>query len=192
MSSMTGLGRHFLLLSPRSHSFPPSLCIAIVLCDCWCVKCISCCNFVVVYSITCKSEFIIVFQLWGTPSTSTCCFLGVLAYVLYCFLFNHVWLYYFDCFILPNKLNWIELNWSERGHKWDVIARRQFSKIPKTACISSWEFKADKSPYAVYVTRHWNWMNSYWMFRIGSLRGARWELALWAVSAIFEKLPFVI
>ena len=30
------------------------------------------------------------------------------------------------------------------------------------------------------------------MFWIGRLRGARWELALWAVSAIFEKWHFVI
>ena len=54
--------------------------------------------------------------------------------------------------------------------------------------------KLPNSPYGVYVTRHWNWTNrpSYWMFWIGRLRGARSELARWAVSAIFEKWPFVI
>ena len=35
-------------------------------------------------------------------------------------------------------------------------------------------------------------MNSYWMFWIGCLRGARSELARWAVSAIYENWPFVI
>ena len=53
------------------------------------------------------------------------------------------------------------------------IARGQFSKITEIACLSGWEFEADNSPYSVYVTRHWNWMNSYWMFWIGRLRGAR-------------------
>ena len=48
-----------------------------------------------------------------------------------------------------------------------------FQKSQKTACLSGWEFEADKSRYGVYVTRHWNWMNSYWMFWIGCLRGAR-------------------
>ena len=44
----------------------------------------------------------------------------------------------------------------------------------------------------VYATRHWNWMNSYWMFWIlvGHVRGALSELARRAVSAIFEKMTF--
>ena len=46
-------------------------------------------------------------------------------------------------------------------------------KITETACLSGWEFEADNSPYGVYATRHWNWMNSYWMFWIGHVRGAR-------------------
>ena len=74
---------------------------------------------------------------------------------------------------------------NQRGDKCDEIARGQFSKITETACLSGWEFEADNSPYGVYVTRHWYWMNSYWMFWIGRLRGARSEVALWAVSAIF-------
>ena len=41
--------------------------------------------------------------------------------------------------------------------------------------------------YGVYATCHWNWMNGYWMFWIGRLRGARSELARWAVSATFEN-----
>ena len=49
-----------------------------------------------------------------------------------------------------------------------------------------------RSLYGVYVARHWNWMNGYWIFWIGHLREARSELARWAVSAILEKLPFVI
>ena len=59
--------------------------------------------------------------------------------------------------------------------KCDEIATGQFSKITETACLSGWEFEADKSRYGVYVTRHWiwNWMNNYWMFWIGRLRGAR-------------------
>ena len=47
----------------------------------------------------------------------------------------------------------------QRGDKFDEIARGQFSKITETACLSGWEFEADKSQYGVYVTRHWNWMN---------------------------------
>ena len=66
------------------------------------------------------------------------------------------------------------------------IARGQFSKITVTACLSGWEFEADKTWYGIYVTRHWNWMNSYWMFWIGHLRGARW------VSSFcdFRKITF--
>ena len=49
-----------------------------------------------------------------------------------------------------------------------------FQKSQKiAACLSGWEFKADNSLYGVYATRHWNWMNSYWMFWIGCVRGAR-------------------
>ena len=42
------------------------------------------------------------------------------------------------------------------------------------------------SRYGVYVTRHWNWMNSYWMFWVGCLRGAR------SVSSFrdFRKMTF--
>ena len=67
-----------------------------------------------------------------------------------------------------------------------------FQKISEIACLSGREFGADNSPHDVYVTRHWNWMNSYWMLWIGRLRRARSELAQWAVSVIFEKWPFVI
>ena len=37
-------------------------------------------------------------------------------------------------------------------------------------CLPSW--LGDKSQYCGYITRHWNWMNSYWMIWIGCLRGA--------------------
>ena len=46
--------------------------------------------------------------------------------------------------------------------KWDEITRGQFSKITEIACLLGWEFGADNSPHGVYVTRHWNWMNSFW------------------------------
>ena len=72
----------------------------------------------------------------------------------------------------------------------DEIAWGKFLKITETACLSGWEFEADNSPYGVYATRHWNWMNSYWMFWIGRVRGARSELTRWAVSAFSEILPF--
>ena len=54
---------------------------------------------------------------------------------------------------------------NQRGDKCHEIARGQFSKITETACLSGWEFEADKSRYryGVYVTHHWNWMHSYWM-----------------------------
>ena len=61
---------------------------------------------------------------------------------------------------------------NQRGDKCDEIARGQFSKITETACLSGWEFEADKSRYGVYKTHHWKWMNSYWIFWIGCLRGA--------------------
>ena len=43
---------------------------------------------------------------------------------------------------------------NQRGDKCGEIARGQFSKITETACLSGWEFEADKSRYGVYVTRH--------------------------------------
>ena len=39
-------------------------------------------------------------------------------------------------------------------------------KKKETACLSGWEFEADKSWYGIYATRYWNWMKSYWMFWI--------------------------
>ena len=72
------------------------------------------------------------------------------------------------------------------------MARGQFSKIAEIACLSGREFGADNSPHGVYVTRQWNWMNSFWILWKGRFRGARSDLARWAVSAIFEKWPFVI
>ena len=74
---------------------------------------------------------------------------------------------------------------NQSGDECDEIARGQFSKITEIACLSGLEFEADNSPYGIYVTRHWNWMNSYWMLWIGRLHGARSELTRWAVSAIF-------
>ena len=76
-------------------------------------------------------------------------------------------------FILNKHIEKKEVYFNHRGDKCDEIARGQFSKITETACLSGWEFEADKSRYGVYVTRHWNWMNSYWLFWISCLRGAR-------------------
>ena len=85
-----------------------------------------------------------------------------------------------------NKHQKEEVYFNQRGDKCDESARGQFSKITETACLSGWEFEADNSPYGVYVTRHWIWMNSYWMFWIGRLRGAR------SVSSFcdFRKMTF--
>ena len=95
--------------------------------------------------------------------------------------------------ISTSRKNPPKVNFNQRGDRCDEITRGQFSKITETACLSGWKFEADKSRYGVYGTPHcWNWMNSYWMFWIGCLRGAHSELARWAVSAIFEKWPFVI
>ena len=80
-------------------------------------------------------------------------------------------------FVLTCEYKKKEVYFNQRGDKCDEIAKGQFSKITETACLSGWEFETDNSPYSVYVTRHWNLMNSYWMFWIGRLCGA--------VSAIF-------
>ena len=75
----------------------------------------------------------------------------------------------------------------EDRDKCDEIARGQFSKKKKeTACLSGWEFEADKSRYGIYATRYWNWMKRYWMFWIGCVRGAR------SVSSFcdFRKMTF--
>ena len=85
---------------------------------------------------------------------------------------------------------------SQRGDKCDEITRCQFQKIKETARLSGWEFEADKSRYGVYVTCYWNWMNSYWMFWIGCLRGARSvssfcdfrKFTFWDFTAFFSFL----
>ena len=100
----------------------------------------------------------------------------------------------FKCLIIGHRLAilvltkhistnvWLSIN----GVKCSEIERGQFSKITETACLSGWEFEADNSPYGVYATRHWNWVNSYWMFWIGRLCGAR------SVSSFcdFQKITF--
>ena len=65
--------------------------------------------------------------------------------------------------------------------------KRSVFKNRRIACLSGREFRADNSPHGLYVTCHWNWMNSFWILWIGQLRGACSELARWAVSVIFEK-----
>ena len=63
-----------------------------------------------------------------------------------------------------------------------------FQKSQKLLASPAWSSKQTKAGTAFYVTRCWNWMNSYWMF----WKAASMELARWAVSAIFEKWPFMI
>ena len=82
-----------------------------------------------------------------------------------------IWIIVGHRLLSPKK----KVYFNHKGDKCVEIARGQFSKITETACLSGWEFEADKSRYSVYVTHHWNWMNSYWMFWIGSLLGARGE-----------------
>ena len=49
-----------------------------------------------------------------------------------------------------------------------------FQKSQKLLASRAGSSKQTKAAVdSVYVTRHWNWMNSYWMFWIGRLRGAR-------------------
>ena len=70
--------------------------------------------------------------------------------------------------------------------------KRSISKIAETACLSGWEFEADNSPYGVYV---YPAIEIEWIAIECSEKAASVELAqssLGAVSAIFEKWPFVI
>ena len=56
---------------------------------------------------------------------------------------------------------------SQKDVKCNEIARGHFQKS-ETARLPGTEFGMDKSLYGGYITRYWNWMNSYW---IGSLSG---------------------
>ena len=118
--------------------------------------------------------------------------------VVISFLFHVHIIYVFQFFMTTCMLSTVSLlrefehlkktkvYFNHRGDKCDEIARGKFSKITETARLSGWEFEADNSPYSVYATRHWNWMNSYWMLWIGRLRGAR------SVSSFcdFRKITF--
>ena len=73
---------------------------------------------------------------------------------------------------------------------WWNCKRSIFSKITETACFSGWEFEADKSRYGVYVTRHWNWITSFWMFWIGCLCGAHSELRSVSSFCNFRNMTF--
>ena len=53
--------------------------------------------------------------------------------------------------------------------KKNEIARGNFSKITETARLPGTELGTDNSQYGGYITRLWNWKNSYWMFWIGGL-----------------------
>ena len=84
--------------------------------------------------------------------------------------------------ILSIKMNhWTQISLSTSKNKWlfglkkakiQWNHKRSLKKITKSARLLSWEFPTDKSKYSGYITRHWNWMNSYWMFWIGCLHGA--------------------
>ena len=74
--------------------------------------------------------------------------------------------------------------------------KRSLFKNHRNACLPATELGTDKSWYGDYIIRHWNWMNSYWMFWIA---GLSWRFSLcslrssqWAVFVTFEKLNFVV
>ena len=67
-----------------------------------------------------------------------------------------------------------------------------FQKITETARlshVSGLEFEAGQKQVRRLRNPYWNWMNSYWMFWIGCLRGARSVSSFLRFS---KKLPFVI
>ena len=72
----------------------------------------------------------------------------------------------------------------QNGVKWGEIARGHFSKITETACLPATELVMDKSQYGGYVTRHWNWMNSYWIFWID---GLSWRFSVSSSCDFFKK-----
>ena len=72
--------------------------------------------------------------------------------------------------------------------KCSEIARGHVKKKTEIAHLPGMRFGTDKSQYSSCITRHWNWMNSYWMF----WKGAFCEGYQWALSVNFEKWPFAI
>ena len=135
-------------------------------------------------------------QVWFRIIEDSCNMLSCWMYVIVLCLFTRsilhwasIWIIFghrLGKFILNKHIAKIKVYFSHRGDKCDEITRCQFLKITETACLSGWELEADESRYGVYVTRHWNLMNSYWMFWIGCLRGAR------SVSSFcdFRKITF--
>ena len=72
------------------------------------------------------------------------------------------------------------------GEKCSEITRGHISEITETARLSGWKFTTDKSRCSSYITRHWNWMHSYWMFCIG---GLSWRFSLSSFCE-FWKITF--
>ena len=64
---------------------------------------------------------------------------------------------------------------SQKGINCSEIARGNFSKITETARPPGTELDTDKNQCGSYITYHWNWMNSYWMFWIG---GRSWRVSV--------------
>ena len=66
--------------------------------------------------------------------------------------------------------------------------RGNFSKLKEAVRFPGWELSPDKGWYGSYIiTSNWNWMNSYWIFWTGCLRGAH------SVSSFcnFWKMTFI-
>ena len=87
------------------------------------------------------------------------------------------------------------LNFESKWRKCSEITRGHFSKITETTRLLGPEFATDKSRCSGYITRHWNWMNNYWMFWIGSLSwrfpaSSFWDF--WKITFCDFTLPFAI
>ena len=82
--------------------------------------------------------------------------------------------------IKKNTFAWVKKN----TIRWNC--KRSFFKTHINCSPPGHRARLDNSQYGGYITRLWNWMNSYWMFSKGSLS---WRFS---VSVIFEKWPFAI
>ena len=86
------------------------------------------------------------------------------------------------------------LEWKRREMRWNrkkPVKKRN----AESACLPGWEFSADKNRYGLYLTRHWNLKNNYWIFWIGCLCGVRsvsclcdfWKKEKFAISRQFSS-----
>ena len=66
--------------------------------------------------------------------------------------------------------------------------KRSLSKNHRNFSSPSYGARHGQKPVLGYITRHWNWMNSYWMFWIG---GLSWRFSVSSFCDFF-KWPFAI